>query len=159
MPKYVLVYLFEPLPNGAEFLSGHWPLHITLVANFSIEWTADKTIEEITKLLINQTIVKSKALAETLLGPNKDVPVTLLEVTPSLTSLHRYITNMLAAAGATFDSPEYNLDGYLPHATIQLENRLQLGDQVLLDKVTLVDMQANGDPKQRKVLETFKLSN
>lgn len=38
MQKYVLVKLLEKIEEGAEFLARDWPLHVTLVANFSVEW-------------------------------------------------------------------------------------------------------------------------
>ena len=90
-------------------------------------------------------------------GPEGKVLVTKLEMNPRLKVVHKELISLLESAGALFDHPQYNNGGYIAHATVWHEKRLNKGDKVLFNKLSVVDMFPDGDIKQRKVLATFSL--
>ena len=81
-----------------------------------------------------------------------------MDMTPELMNLHKQIIKTLRDAGAIFDEPQFNEDGYRAHATVQKAHRLNEGDSVLIDEVTIVDMFPNQDITRRKILKTIKLA-
>ena len=152
--KYVLVHFFTPLQDGTEFHMDNWPLHITLADTFAIDRIATDIDKKLSELVSkSQTIIVS-AIDDSTLGTTQ---VVLIEKTRKLQQLHNDIVSLLEANGATFNHPEFTKDGFLPHGTVQKNSRLQMGDEVAVDSISLIDMFPNNDWQHRKVLATFNL--
>lgn len=158
MQKYCLVQLLEPLTEGDEFTAAtYWPLHVTLVSNFVVDWNSTDLLKKLHDLLAKTHPVHVVAGDDEFFGGARNVRVTILDMTPELMTFHKQIITILEDAGAVFDEPEFGGDGYRAHATVQKAHRLHKGDRVLIDEVTIVDMFPNQDSTRRRILKTIKL--
>lgn len=151
--KYCLVSFNAPLDIGTVFEMYEWPLHVTLADVFAAELNIDFEYK-LSELLAKLSPVTTSANKESSLS---ETQVILLDKNDALLSLHTQITNLLVANGAKFNNPEFTLDGFIPHSTIQKADRINVGDKVKIDTITLVDMFPNGNWRQRKVLRNFTL--
>ena len=159
MQKYCLVKLLEPLNEGDEFTAiNYWPLHITLASNFVVDWENTNLFNKLSDLLADTKPVSVVAGGDEFFGGERKIQVTVMDMTSELMTLHKQIIKTLKDAGAVFDEPQFNDDGYRAHATVQKAYRLSKGDKVLIDEVTIVDMFPNQDITRRKILETIKLA-
>lgn len=152
--KYTIVHFISPIENDVQFQMSDWPLHITLADVFAVD-RHDSTIDsKLTALLSEITIVKTKAMNDGTLGT---APVVLLEKTSQLQQLHSRLIELLKENGADFNNPEFTNDGFIPHSTIQKNSRLNIGEYINIDSLSIVDMLPDGNWQQRKVLATFGL--
>lgn len=158
MQKYVLVKLLEQMDEGTEFSASNWPLHVTLASNFVVDWETTGLFEKLSMLLAEREPVKAVAGSDEYFGPQKQVHVTLLEMSSELASLHNDIIALLKSVGAVFDEPRYLEAGYRAHSTVQRHARLHKGDAVNIDELTIIDMFPHNDINRRKVLRTIKLA-
>src|SRR6266852_980706 len=140
MQKYVLVSLLEKMDEGTEFPATNWPLHVTLASNFVVDWERTNLLEKLSALLAGRKPIVTTAGDDEHFGPQKQVHVTLLEMSDELKSLHNDIIALLKSVGAVFDEPQYLEDGYRAHATVQRHVRLHKGDTVHINALTIVDM-------------------
>lgn len=160
MQKYCLVKLLEKLDEGAEFTAiNYWPLHITLASNFIVDWESTDLFNKLSDVLSNINPVSVSAGEDEFFGGERKIQVTVLDMNEELMSLHKQIIKTLKEAGAIFDEPQYNENGYRAHATAQKSHRLNKGDNVLIDEVTIVDMFPNQDITRRKILKTIRLTS
>ncbi len=159
MQKYVVVKFLEPMIEGDEFMAtDYWPLHITLVANFTIPFDSTELYDMLARTFKKQPAISVVAGKDELFGANQDIRVTTIEMTPELIDLHSDIVDLLRSNSATFDEPRYVEDGYRAHATVQTKARLHEGDAVQIDELTIVDMFPDNDIQKRRVLKTIKLA-
>ncbi|HEX8389927.1 MAG TPA: 2'-5' RNA ligase family protein [Candidatus Saccharimonadales bacterium] len=158
MQKYVLVKLLEKLDEGTIFLASEWPLHVTLVANFVVDWEATNLYEKLSSLLERHSSIQVTAGDDEYFGPDQSIRVTVLNMNNELKSFHNNLVSVLKNANAVFDEPRFLEEGYRAHATVQRELRLNKSDLVTIDELTIVDMFPEGDINKRKVLQTIKLS-
>ena len=157
MQKYVLVTFLHPIKDGSEFVVGHWPLHMTLVANFALDREATGLEANLADLFAHNQPLETFATHDDHFGPGGQVHVTRLQLTPELASLHNQTVALLKNCGAVFDEPRYLESGYKPHVTVQSDDRITKDDQVAIAAVSLVDMFPNNDLRGRRVLRTFRL--
>ena len=159
MQKYCLVKLLEPLNEGDEFTAiNYWPLHITLASNFVVEWETTDLFNKLSVVLSDIKPLSVIAGDDEFFGDERKIQVTVMNMTPELMTLHKQIIKTLKDAGAVFDEPQFNEDGFRAHATVQKAHRLNKGDSVLIDEVTIIDMLPNQDITRRKILKTIKLA-
>ncbi len=134
-----------------------WPLHITLASNF----VTDKTVPELNELMMSFCDKHSAVIAtvggDDYFGPEGQIHVTKLEMNPELMSLHTALIDTLKASGAVFDDPQYIEEGYVAHATVWYDKRLNKGGRVSIKDLSLVDMFADNDIRERKILTTISL--
>jgi hypothetical protein len=152
--KYCIVSFIRPLSVGYEFEMSKWPLHITLVGVFSIDRLDSNITNQLSKLLEIQHPILTQAEADTNFG---DTKVVLVEKSDSLLTLHVNLVDLLETNGAQLKTPLYSRDGYLPHSTIQGVERLRIGEEAMINTISLIDMFPGGNWQQRKVLQNFKL--
>jgi hypothetical protein len=157
MQKYVLVSFLAPIEDGTEFMVGHWPLHTTLVSNFAVDLASHDIETKLAELFRRVPAFETVALQDDNFGPQGQVPVTLLDLTPEFAALHSAAVRLLQGQGAVFDEPQYLEAGFKPHVTVQTDGRVQQGDVIRIASVTLVDMFPGDDIQQRKVMRTFEL--
>ena len=153
--KYTLVYFITPLKNGVEFHMSNWPLHVTLADTFAMDGNKADIAAKLAELIADIDSARTTALKDTVLGTT---PVVLLDKTIELQQLHETLANVLEKNGVVFNHPEFIHDGFLPHSTIQGNERLRPGDKILIDNLSLIDMFPSGDWQQRKVLATSRLN-
>lgn len=75
-----------------------------------------------------------------------------------LRQLHKNLVDVLSDAGAIFDEPQYMLDNYRAHATVQESTRLHDGDEITVENITIIDKLPSGNPNNRKLLKTLNFS-
>lgn len=157
--KYVIVHFIDKSKVPSEFPSSEWPLHVTLLANF----TLGKSLEALTSALEDfardgkpfDIMADGKAL----FGPKQNVTVSLIQPNNSIQKVHDMLSSVTSKLGAVFDEPAFMSEGFRPHATIQINSRLADKKKVLLDDFTLVDMYPDKDINRRRIVQTYKLSS
>lgn len=154
--KYTLVHFIHPVSIGTEFDMYHSPLHTTIADVFAIEREQTSIDKKLAALLASNKPAESYATNESILGTTH---VTLLQKTEPLLRLHNDVVDLLENNGAVFNTPEFTRSGFLPHVTIQQNERISPEEKVIIDSVSLIDMFPDGNWQQRKVLATFFLDN
>lgn len=113
------------------------PLHLTVLSWFvrlskaSEELTAS-SIQEFTQKLEPITLIGAE---RSMFGPEFDVPVTILEKSDQITQLH---VGLMAVAGAVVNSQYSGADKYSPHVSDTDSCTFRVGQEQLLDRITLV---------------------
>jgi len=156
--RYVIIKLLEQLKDGDEFFPDSYPLHITIVPSFQLENMDDYLLKKIKQLCANFDVFTVKAGDDEFFGPNKEVHVTTIRMDNELHRLHDSLVDVLSEASAIFDEPEYMLENYRAHATIQESHRLNDGDTVTIGSITIIDKLPSGNPGKRKLLKTLYFS-
>lgn len=87
------------------------------------------------------------------------VQVALLKKTDDLVKLHYDVIECLTQGGWRPNDPQFARDGFMPHSTVQKHARLNKGDEVTFNALTIIDMFPGSDPYQRKVIKTVKLNS
>lgn len=157
--KYTIIQLLEDKNEGYEYTSDTWPLHVTIVDTFAINWSVNEMIIKLTELLRSHTPVESTAEDDRFFGENGQVHVTLLRRSENLMNLHLDVVKALKDGGLTLNDPQFAYDGFLPHATVQKHARLSKGEKVRFAALSIVDMFPNEDAYTRKVLATIKIGS
>jgi len=153
--KWSIIYLFETLNEGDEFSMQNWPLHTTLADVFAVDMN-QQVLDDIQKIFNEFKGIETNAIGERTFGDAEHlVNVVLLENTSMLQTCHDTFIDMLTKHGAVFNNPEFTHDGFIPHSTIQMDKRLQIGDMVQLDKLAIVDMFPNNNLQQRKIHKIY----
>lgn len=155
--KYTLIQLLENMPEGTEFPSTNWPLHVTIADTFATRWDVITLINKLCELLENHAQTTTIATNDEYFGPGKQTHVMLLNKTDELIALHYDIIALLEQGSVTFNDSKYTKKGFLPHATVQSHARLDRGDLVTFNALSLVDMFPNKDPYQRKIIKTIDI--
>lgn len=154
--KYAIIQLFEDMPVGTEFPSSNWPLHSTIADTFAIDWDEPTVVEKLTELLKNHPQATSVVEDDRFFGDNGEAQVVLLQKTDSLVKLHYDVIELLEQCGWKPNDPQFAKEGFLPHATVQPHARLNKGDEVTFNALSIIDMFPNEDPYRRKVVDTIK---
>lgn len=151
--KYTIVSFIDKINEDDEFSAGNWPMHLTLAATFSIQWDVYALIRELAKITDESKPIQSNIIQFDNFGPKGQVPVALVKPTNDITNLHFAIIDVLKMAGAVYNDPQYNLEGYRPHVTITDNSNINIGDELILNNLALIDMFPGGNQHQRKVLK------
>lgn len=155
--KYTIIQLFEDVPEGTQFSSSSWPLHATVVDTFAIDWDMPTMIKHLEELLAAHAGASSVVEDDEFFGPEKQVQVALLRKTEDLVELHHDVIALLEKGGLKLNDPQFAREGFLPHSTVQKHGRLNKGDAVNFNALTIIDMFPDNDPYQRKVIKTIKM--
>lgn len=156
--KYAIIQFFENVPEGTRFSASSWPLHATIADTFAIDWDVPTMIEKLTKLLSSHTPVTSVVENDRFFGDEGQVQVALLRKTDDLVKLHHDVIELLEQGGWKPNDPQFAKEGFLPHSTVQKHARLNKGDKVIFDALTIIDMFPGEDPYQRKVIKKIKIN-
>lgn len=154
--KYTIVHLMDVLPEGYEYSMKDWPLHITVADVFAIDGNSTHVLERLRDMLSTFSPLQTRVNGEDWFGDDKSIHAMLLEKTNEFQQLHDEIVTVLKQFGAKFNNPEFTEDGFKPHSTVQNDGKLEIGDNLTIDTITLIDMFPNDDFKKRKVLGTIK---
>lgn len=155
--KYGIVKLFEKMPEGTEFSSDKWPLHSTVADVFAVNWDTPTLTEKLARGIGNCVIATSIAENDRYFGDNGEIQVTLLQKTDSLVKLHHDVVGLLEEGGWTPNDPQFAKESFLPHATVQPHARLNEGDEVTFDTLSIVDFYPNEDPYMRRIIKTIPI--
>ena len=155
--KYAIIQFFEDMQVGTEFFWKDWPLHSTVADVFAINWDAVTMQERLAEILHEHSWAESVAEDDLLFGKDGQARVTRLRKTDSLMRLHYDVIKMLEQGGWQPNNPEYAKEGFLPHVTVQKHARLNEGDKVVFNALSIIDFFPNQDPYERKLLATIKI--
>lgn len=155
--KYTIIQLFEDAPEGMQFSASSWPLHATIVDTFAVDWNVTTMAEELTELLSLYAPATSVIEDDRFFGDEGQVQVALLGKTDDLVKLHHDVIELLEQGGWKPNDPQFAKEGFLPHSTVQKHARLNKGDEVVFNALTIIDMFPGGDPYQRKVIKTITI--
>ena len=157
MQKYVIVFFINLDTVQKEFSCLEWPLHITLLANFTISSPVNKLINNLEGLSKQTKPLRVRVEGEDKFGPNRDVHVSLINPNVEIKALHDKLVNLTKELGAQYDEPKYMSKGFRPHATIKFDSQLYEGQIVTIYSFTLVDMYPDNDINRRRLMQTFSL--
>jgi hypothetical protein len=149
MSQYVLVAPLARLEVGDGFSMSAWPLHVTIVPNFSTTLPKGDVSSVFSAPTPAMDVVVGR---EDLFGPRNNVRVSVVEHSEKLALLHARFVADLLGLGVVFDNPEYLGAGYRPHITATKRARAGEGDILHLDQLALVDMAPRGDSGHRVVV-------
>lgn len=155
--KYAIIQLFEDMPVGTEFSFRDWPLHATVADVFAIDWDVSTMIEKLTEMLKSHAQAASMTEGDRFFGDQGQVQVALIQKTDSLVKLHQDVITLLEEGGWKPNDPQFAKEGFLPHSTVQKHARLQTGDKVKFNALSLIDFFPDQDPYQRKLLATIPI--
>lgn len=157
--KYTIIQLFKDIPEGTQFSASNWPLHVTIADTFAIDWDVPTMVEKLTQLLSSRTSATSVVENDRFFGDQRQVRVALLKKTDDLVKLHQDVIKVLERGGWKPNDPQFAKEGFLPHSTVQKHTRLNKGDEVIFNALTIIDMFPGEDPYQRRVIKTIKISD
>lgn len=154
--KYVVVHFIDIANVPAEFPSSAWPLHVTLLANFTLGEPLEQLQKDLARYAQQIEPFTIPAEGEALFEPAKSVAVSLIQPKAKIMAIHNQLAAIATQLGAVYDEPAYMGEGFIPHATIQAESRLAEGQTAELSHFTLVDMFPGDDIYRRKIIETYQ---
>lgn len=146
------MHFINPLATGCRFGMSEWPLHITLADVFAVDRQGSDIDSKLTHLCKQKAAIIIKAANDSKLG---ETPVVIFDKSDELFKLHSDIISLLEESRAIFNKPDFTKSGFVPHSTIQDGKRLGIGDRVVIDSISLVDMFPDNNWQQRKVLATL----
>lgn len=156
--KWTIIIPIEPIYEGLEYEFTEWPLHITLASVFAVSVTGDQLGGELQKRVATQKSLTMQAESEDWFGPERTVGVMKLQMTPAFSELYTKVHELLIGLGASFNEPQYEGEGYIPHSAHQKAARLHIGDQVTVNKLALIDMFPDGNGYRRRVTKLIDLA-
>jgi len=143
--------------EGASYHYTNFPVHLSLPAVFATAKTGAELAEGLSELLANTHPVEIEADEEAMYGVNQDIAVMKVKKTSGLMNIYNLVYEWLEEIGVTYNSPQYEGEGYGPHSTYQPTGRLNKGEKKILKSVSLIDMFPGGDGEQRKIFKTVAL--
>lgn len=159
MARYGFATLIGDYPAGYEFKPDNIPLHLTHVDSFEVDLNSDELASRLGRVLAGQRSFSVKAIADTMLGSDKNIPVTMLELTPELVTLHRIIMDMLDAEGAILKNLHFHRDDFSPHVSAYGTRRVAIGEEVLIKDVSIGVKTGDGVDAVHRIVATLPLTN
>lgn len=155
MAKYGFATLLENHPVGYEYRGDNIPVHLTHVDSFQVDLNLQELELRLQKALVGQKAFSVKALRDEFYGPDKDIPVTVLELTPELQELHTKIMDMLQSEGVFFKNLHFHRDGFMPHVSVYGDRRVAVGDDVLIKDISIATKLSEEENAKRRILATI----
>jgi 2'-5' RNA ligase len=156
MPHYVVVLPLAPLALYGGFSMSAWPLHVTIVPNFSTEDGPAAVGDALGPTPPAMDVVVGD---EAMFGARENVRVALVEHSSALVAAHRELVARIRSAGAEFENPGYLDEGYRPHITATRRASAVQGERFRFVQLALVDMTPHGDAGLRRVVWTAALDD
>lgn len=155
--KYVIVHFIDKANTPQEFPASEWPLHVTLLANFTLGKPIEQLEKELADYVQHAKPFDIMADGEAFFGPKQNVHVSLIKPNDEIIAMHNTLAAITKQLDAVYDEPAFMGEGYRPHATIQAKARLADKQSVPLDDITLVDMYPDENINRRRIIKTFAL--
>ncbi len=137
MARYGLATILEDCPIGYEFAPDNIPLHLTHVDSFEVDLSPQDLEAKLRQLLANQNSFTVGAVVDEWYGPEKDIPVTTLEISPELKKLHNSLMDFLDSEGALLKNPHFHGDNFSPHISVYGSRRVFVGEQVPISSISI----------------------
>lgn len=149
MPEYVIISLLQK-DSPTTFHKSKWPLHMTIIRPFASSKNVKDIIDTLKIFCSNKKVIKTKGKSYEMFGPDKNIPVTELENTTETKSLHDDILH-ICSSWLEFKKPTYDI--YRPHVTDQGNQKISIGESVVIETISLVEMIG----EDRRIMGTIKL--
>lgn len=128
MNAFAAVALFAPIEVGAAIPRSAWPVHLTVVSNFTAEASAERVIAVVRDALTDTPPAEARIAGRAMFGPAADIPVQLVEPGP-FPDVHEALAEAVERLpGFVADEPDYWRDGYRAHITLRAGESLREGD-------------------------------
>lgn len=135
--RYLIAYLLDDLPIGAK--SNPSFLHITILPWFALETDEGPFLTWFYKNFDRLQAFTATVGERKLFGPNRDVPVSLMEPQPKFMELHTLALDWFGEVGASWaERDPYVGNDYLPHVAQRQGYVLTQGQQLLINSVILI---------------------
>ena len=137
--KFIPAFFLPVVERWQEFPAGQWPHHVTLFPPLEGEYNPE--LGERLRGELNQHypfIVRTAS--EDAFGPNKDIPVRLLEPSLSLQGVHYLIER---AIGDIMHDKTYR-QPYNPHITVETVNDVPKGASIFIAGLSIVEKRIGG---------------
>lgn len=151
--KYVVGHFIDLPSEQFNFSCKNWPLHITLLPNFTINNDLDQVINKLELLSskIKPFIVQVGNNEH--FGLKGEVLVSLIKPNASIINLHEKLVGL--TRDYKFDTPQYINAGYRPHATKKPNCQLNKNEIYEVNSMTLVDMYPKNNINRRAIIKNF----
>ena len=154
--RFIVSCMIKKSPVGAVFTK--WPLHLTIVPWFLYEGDVNELIERMKQKLKDIRPFKIQVGDQKMFGPNRDVPVKLVDKNVELTKLHSTIYHLLLSSGTQPEREEYNTAVYTPHITVRGDRNIASGEIVTIDSVDILRDLQDGH-MSRQIIKRIMLKN
>jgi hypothetical protein len=158
MQKYTIICLLEEIDEGHGFASTDWPLHTTFVDTFAVDWDVETLKQKLVEVASELRSGSTAGVKDEYFGPNKEIHVVLLKKNDNMKDIHYKLLDKLKSGNLELNDPQFSKEGFLPHATVQKHAQIDVGAEVSINNLVLIDMFPDEDPYQRKVLKKVNLS-
>lgn len=154
--KHCYLFALEVKPMKVGDIYEELPLHCTLMHRFWSELTSAVLADKIKDLFKEIRPIVLKPHERLLLGPKK-VPVSELELTDGLKSLHMRLYDFLNDLGVEYTAPEWVGKGYRAHVTERENAHLEVGSQQTSSAIYLIEVKVPGHDHRRLIRHKFEL--
>jgi 2'-5' RNA ligase len=136
MSEYVVIKNFDPNP-ATRYKMDALPLHISISNMFYSSADESFLCDRLLEVAESTKPFTIKATSRQQFGKEMDVPVTELEKSDEIQTLHASIISTLGDV-AVLKTPEFGGNNYRPHVTDQPVGKLAIGSVITIDSLTLV---------------------
>ena len=157
MKRYGIATLFETYPDGYEFTEANAPLHLTHVDVVEVDLQPEEFINKLMQHLREQQRFDVIPVGDTFYGPNKDIPVTVIELSAELKSFHEHLIQFLESNGASFDNPQFLKEHYGPHISIYGSRRVSLSEPVTIHSISIGHKRTDIENPPNRIIATIPL--
>ncbi len=148
--KFLPAFFVDEVKLNETFLSGTWPLHITLFPPVRAEYTGEYG-EQVRRFVNPVEPFDVVVGASAFFGPDEDIYVRKIESSSSLQTVHQGLVKALAYL--THD-PTYRLP-YNPHITLDKHDaRIERGDVIWVEGMSIVAQSA--DSREWRVVDKMR---
>lgn len=134
--RYLIAYLLDDLPVGAEFKPS--ALHISILPWFALETEEGPFLNWFYKHFDSFESFDATADRRAMFGPKKDVPVSIMEPESKFMELHKMALSWFGAVGARWaEHDPYVGDDYIPHIAQRRGYVLDEGEKLHIGSLTL----------------------
>ena len=158
MSRLGIATVFEDIPDGYEFNELNTPLHLTHVDVCEVDFEPTEFVSKLREHLSNSASFYVTPIEDTFFGPNKDIPVTLIDLNPDLKAFHEQIMGFLQSHSAVLDNPQFHNERYSPHISIYGQRRVPLGQPITIKSVSIGNKQTDIENPSNRIIATIQLA-
>jgi len=142
--RYLIAYLLDDLPIGTKFKPSE--LHITILPWFALETDEGPFLTWFYNHFDRVPAFNAVVGEQKLFGPQKDVPVNLMEPERRFRQLHMLALSWFGKVGARWaEKDPYVGNDYIPHVAQRRGFVLQEGQNLPINSVSLFKAQRRED--------------
>ncbi len=123
------------IKSKCKFLSQKLKNSCDCIDTFKTKWELSASNNALRDAALGITPFNTLATEEALLGENKNVPVKPLKLAGPMSALHAKLMTLVDKGDFVFNTPEFVGSGFLPHATDQENDKIEIGQEYQLDSV------------------------